>query len=446
MSSDPLLHIKDGYYFDVPRAFWKADYENAAEMSDEVGEWVVRNDADFQDYEADDFIVALRQYLGKEPALDHAKAAWKEWQHSDPHHHGRPFDQWVEDSLKEADAKAAEWIANKEVEAANATTAYLAEEGDDQLNWMHSLRLNEKLNKRWNNLRSDMDSSSRVEDYLDLDRAEWPAGKIKEINYHLSGKVFIPQPFATLKNAYEVQSGFGITRYMCIEVAVAIIIFLTFRWVAGRVSTGEAPRGKLWNLLESFLTFIKTDVVEKGIDAHDSPKFMPLMWTIFFFILGCNLMGMVPWVGSPTASFGVTVILALIVFLVGTYLGIQKFGLIGYLKNLCPEMGLPAPLAIFIVPMVWAIELFSLFIKHGILAVRLLMNMAAGHLVLLGIMGLAFSVSNYAMSSGGWAALSVVSILGTTILSFLELFVAFLQAYVFTLLASQFIGSATHHH
>ncbi len=291
-----------------------------------------------------------------------------------------------------------------------------------------------------------MDSRQVLEDYMDSTRGEWSPAKLREYNHHLSGKVFIPQPFAELRNAYEPQSGFAISRYMIIEVVVALLILLLFRWLAGRIQDGSAPKGKLANLLESFLTFIKTDVVEKGIDPHDSPRFMPLLWTIFFFILGCNLMGMLPWVGSPTAAFAVTAVLALIVFSVGTYLGVRKFGVAGYMKNLVPDLGLPIYLAIFIVPMVWIIEFASLFIKHIILAVRLLLNMAAGHLVLLGIMGLAFGMHAASMHVGSWTALSLVSLVGTTILSFLELFVAFLQAYVFTLLASLFIGSATHHH
>lgn len=447
MSSDPLLHIKDSYYFDVPRMFWKKNYESAEEMADEVGEWVVRNDLDYQDWEADLFVAKLRE-LSHEPGVEHAKEAWKHWQHSDPHHHGRPFDQWVKDSLKAVDAKAAKWVKGIEDKPRNATTAYLAKYPDPQLLWMHSLRQNEEAQKRWDQSCSDMDQDSILTRYLELDRAQWSPEKIREVNYHLSGKVFIPQPFgAELKNAYEAKSGrFALSRYMIIEVIVAILVFLIFRWVAARISSGGAPRGKLWNLFESILTFVKTDVVEKGIEPHDSPRFMPLMWTMFFFILGCNLMGMLPWVGSPTASFAVTIVLALIVFAVGTYLGVQKFGVVGYLKNLCPDMGLPPALAIAIVPIVWVIEFASLFIKHAILAVRLFINMAAGHLVLLAIMGLAFTIGNYSMNTMGWTALSVVSVLGTTILSFLELFVAFLQAYVFTLLASLFIGSATHHH
>ncbi len=451
MSSDPLLHIKDSYYFDVPRKFWRASYSSAEEMADEVGEWVVRNDIDYQDWEADLFIAEIEDIIGDRPALHHAKEAWRHWQHEDPHRHGRPFDQYVEDSLNALDAKAAQWAKSQDNKPEEPTKAYLAEYSNSpetvSLEWMHALRRSPDAFEEWATVRRDMNDRQALDAYLDSPRGNWSEAKTQEINHHLSGKVFIPQPFgATLKNAYEKESGFAISRYMVIEVAVAIVLFLVFRWLAQKVQPGGAPRGKAWNLLESIVSFVKTDVVEKGIEPHDSPKFMPLFWTIFFFILGCNLTGMLPWVGSPTASWGLTAVLALIVFGLGTYLGVREFGVVGYLKNLCPDLGLPIYLAIVIVPMVWVIEFASLFIKHAVLSVRLLLNMAAGHLVLLGIMGLAFSVEAISMGPTGWTALSIVSLLGTTILSFLELFVAFLQAYVFTLLAALFVGSATHHH
>ena len=95
----------------------------------------------------------------------------------------------------------------------------------------------------------------------------------------------------------------------------------------------------------------------------------------------------------------------------------------------------------------WVIEFFSLFIKHSVLAVRLLMNMGAGHLVLLGILGVGISIeAATSMSTPVWGAVATISVLGTTMLSILELLVAFLQAYLFTFLAAMFIGSSMHHH
>jgi F-type H+-transporting ATPase subunit a len=110
-------------------------------------------------------------------------------------------------------------------------------------------------------------------------------------------------------------------------------------------------------------------------------------------------------------------------------------------------LGLPWYFAFWVVPLLWVIEFASLFIKHAVLAVRLLMNMGAGHLVLLGILGIGISVpAALGLSTGGWMGVAGISVIGTTILSVLEVFVAFLQAYVFTFLAALFIGSAIHHH
>ena len=105
-------------------------------------------------------------------------------------------------------------------------------------------------------------------------------------------------------------------------------------------------------------------------------------------------------------------------------------------------MGLPLPLAIPIVPMLFAIEVMGLFIKHAVLGVRLVANMVAGHLVLLAIMGLAVA----AAESANWPITAVISVVGSALFSCLELFVAFLQAYVFTFLSALFIGSAVHQH
>jgi F-type H+-transporting ATPase subunit a len=342
--------------------------------------------------------------------------------------------------------QATAWAKATGQESRNPAQAYLAENPNEQLDWIVKLADNPEHSKAWAEVRKEMDAREVLDSYLASPRGTWPEEKLAEYNHHLSGKVFIPQPFGTLRNAYEPQSGFAISRYMIIEVVVAIIMIVLFRWVAGRMQQSDAPKGKVWNLLESFLTFIKTDIVEKGVDPHDSPKFMPLFWTIFLFILGCNLMGMLPWVGAPTAAFALTVVLALVVFVIGSYVGIKSQGLVGYLKGLVPDLGLPIYLAIFIVPMVWIIEFASLFIKHAILSIRLVANMAAGHMVLLGIMGLAFGAHAGAMHVGAWTGLSIIAILGTTVLSLLELFVAFLQAYVFTLLAAFFIGSASHGH
>jgi F-type H+-transporting ATPase subunit a len=168
------------------------------------------------------------------------------------------------------------------------------------------------------------------------------------------------------------------------------------------------------------------------------------LWSLFFFVLGLNLMGIIPWVGAPTSAFACTSGLAAVTFVTGVVMGSKKFGVVGFWKNQVPSMDLPAAMALPIKALLFVIEVMGLLIKHGVLAVRLLANMFAGHIVLLGILALAFSWEG-ATSSMWWLA-APISVVSSTLFSLLELFVAFLQAYVFTFLSALFIGASIHHH
>ena len=305
----------------------------------------------------------------------------------------------------------------------------------------------------------------------------------------LDGKILIPQPFAELESLYAVKSGFGISKYMILEVVLAAFLLLLFSRLAAKLRTGEPAKGRLANLLEAMILFVRDQIARPAIDSHDhghddhgdahhgheshdghghgshnSPalagaggpavtvhrevhegdRFVPLLLTLFFFVLGCNLLGMVPWAGSPTASFSVTLALAGVTMLTVIVAGMRKFGFLGFFGNQVPSMDLPLPLAIVLKPMIFAIEMLGLCIKHLILAVRLLANMVAGHLVLLGIMGLITTAAAYSM--GTWATVTGISVVSCTLFSVLELFVAFLQAYIFTFLSALFIGAAVHQH
>jgi len=284
----------------------------------------------------------------------------------------------------------------------------------------------------------------------------------------MDGKILIPQPFAELESLYAVKSGFGISKYMILEVVLAAILFWVFTRLAARLRTGEPARGRMANLFEAMIVFVRDQIARPAIDSHDhhddehghghdshaapqpllpkhdGDRFVPLLLTLFFFVLGCNLLGMVPWAGSPTASFSVTLALAGVTLLTVIVAGMAKFGFLGFFANQVPSMDLPLPLAIVLKPMIFAIEMLGLCIKHLILAVRLLANMVAGHLVLLGIMGLITAAASY--STGLWATVTGISVVSCTLFSVLELFVAFLQAYIFTFLSALFIGAAVHQH
>jgi len=249
------------------------------------------------------------------------------------------------------------------------------------------------------------------------------------------GTVPIWQPFG---------AAFPITRYMVIELIAAAIIILLFVPLAWRIRKGGPPRGRIWNFLETFLVFIRDEVARPAIGKHDADRFLPFIWTIFFFVLGCNLLGAVPGLASPTGGFAVTLVLAGMTFLTVILAGMRQFGVVKFWFSLVPRMDLPLPMMIVIWPMIFVIELMGMCIKHFILAVRLLANMFAGHLVL-GVV-LLFVVMTRDEHIVIWSGVTVASIFGATCLSLLELFVAFLQAYIFAFLSALFIGMAVHEH
>lgn len=268
------------------------------------------------------------------------------------------------------------------------------------------------------------------------------------------GHVKIPQPFATGEPIFKVQTGNAlidrtikpldlvITKYMVIEVIVALVILVFFVALGRALKGGAIPRGRFRNMLEAMLLYFRDHVARPCIGHHDADRFVPFLWTIFFFVLGCNLFGMIPWMGSPTGSLAVTAALAFTTFIVVVGAGMAKLGPVGFWKAQVPHMDLPPVLKIVLVPMIFAIEIFGLIVKHGVLAVRLLANMMGGHVVLAVI--LAFIAAS--AQSLWWWGIMPASVLGATALSMLELFVAFLQAYIFTFLSALFIGMAVHPH
>jgi F-type H+-transporting ATPase subunit a len=246
----------------------------------------------------------------------------------------------------------------------------------------------------------------------------------------------VPQPFEALG------INFHMTKFMWLEVVAAVLMLLIFVPLAWRVRNGVPPKGRLWNMFEVILVFLRDQVVRPAIGHHEADRFLPFVWTIFFFILFCNLLGLLPWSGSPTGALGVTATLAGITFAMVLASGMQKYGLVRFWLGLVPHMELPLLLAVFLVPLIWVIELLSLLIKHVILSVRLLANMFAGHLVLAVVIGFIADLAG----TYWWWGVTPMSIFGAVCLNMLELFVAFLQAYIFAFLASLFIGMAVHQH
>lgn len=259
------------------------------------------------------------------------------------------------------------------------------------------------------------------------------------------GKIMIPQPFATLESTghgYRVTSGFAITKFMVMEVVAAVVVALMFIRLASLLRSGDRPRGRFANFFETLLVFIRDDVAHPAIGHHDGDKFLPFLWTMFSFVLTCNLLGMLPWCGSATGALGATGALALITFGVVVGSGMAKMGPAGFWIGLVPHMDVPFILVVPLFVLLFLIEIMGLFVKHFVLAVRLLANMFAGHLVLAVIVGFIAKTAGSMI----WYGVMPASIFGATALSLLELFVAFLQAYIFTFLSALFIGMAVHPH
>ena len=269
-----------------------------------------------------------------------------------------------------------------------------------------------------------------------------------ELPRALGGKVKLPQPLMTSEPIFH---GYGslqpldlkFTKFMVLEVVAAIIIAAIFIRLANLLKSGKSPTGRFWNLFESMLLFIRDQVARPAIGKHDAERFLPFLWTLFFFVLMCNLLGLLPWAGSATGALATTASLALMTMCVVVGSGMSKLGPVGFWKAQVPHMELPSRiLGFFLWIGIFLIEVMGLAIRHFVLAIRLLANMMAGHLVLAVIVGfIAASAGSVA-----WYGVAPITVLGAVALSLLELFVAFLQAYIFTFLAALFIGMAVHPH
>jgi F-type H+-transporting ATPase subunit a len=225
------------------------------------------------------------------------------------------------------------------------------------------------------------------------------------------------------------------------ELIAAGLILLIFLPLARHVARRPVSRGPLMNAFEALVLFIRDKVARPSIGGHGADAYVPYLLTVFFFILFNNLLGLVPGGGSATGNLNVTLVLALATFAAVLYAGIHESGPVGFWIKLVPSMDVPKPLKVVLWPLMLVIEISGLFIRHFVLAVRLFANMLAGHVVLGVILGFIL------LAEGSLSYLvTPASLLGVLFLSLLELLVAFLQAYIFTLLSALFIGSAAHPH
>lgn len=236
------------------------------------------------------------------------------------------------------------------------------------------------------------------------------------------------------------------TKHVVFMVIAAVLVFLVMK-LAGmalaRQRAGEkAPRG-FAAAMEGLVLFVRDEIAIANI-GHDGAKFAPLIMTLFFFILFANLLGLLPWGASPTGNIAVTGALALLVFLTIEIGGFLKLGPKGYMRTIFPKVpGLGGTGGVVMSVAMAPIEIIGKLVKPFALAVRLFGNMTAGHFVILSLFGIVFLFGNLGVWSYGIAGVTVLLVVGIMLL---ELFVAFLQAYVFALLSAVFIGLMQHEH
>jgi len=228
----------------------------------------------------------------------------------------------------------------------------------------------------------------------------------------------------------------SITKHVVMMWLAAGLILL-IGWLAARRRNDAVPSG-LRNAIEVVIRFIRDDVARKSIAGADAERYVPYLISTFFFILACNLLGLVPGMATATGNISVTAGLALMAFVTIQFAGIRNYGLFKHLANLVPH-GLP----MWMVPLMFALELLSMFIKPFALCIRLFANMMAGHVVILAFVSLIFILGDVFSAGAAWAS-SPVAVGFALFVHFLELLVSAVQAYIFTMLTATFIGMSAH--
>jgi F-type H+-transporting ATPase subunit a len=269
--------------------------------------------------------------------------------------------------------------------------------------------------------------------------AEAPEGEEKAgdvIMHHiLDNNVFAFEPFGSVTLPKIVVGGFdiSITKHVVMLWLVSALLLTVFSVVGGQyknLTPRNAPKG-LANAMEALVEFIRFDVAKSNI-GHGYEKHLPYLLTVFFFILFCNLLGLVPYGATATGNVNVTLTLSIFTFFVTQIAAFKAHGVKGYLQHL--TAGTHWSLWIIMVP----IEIIGQFTKPFALTIRLFANMTAGHIIILSLIFISFILKSYIVAVA-------VSVPFAIFIDLLELFVAFLQAFVFTMLSALFIGLATAH-
>jgi len=266
-----------------------------------------------------------------------------------------------------------------------------------------------------------------------LHEAAHGAGKGVDIVHHLADARYLDVPPFGQIHLPEIHL-FGLdlsitkyTVYMWIAAALLLLLFLPMARRRGRVHKG------LYNAFEAMIVYVRDEIVYANLGREEGRPYVPFIATLFFFILFMNLLGLVPYGGTPTGNLAVTGVLALFSMAAIEISGVVANGPVKYAKSLVPA-GVPMYLAPIMIP----IEIIGHFAKPFALTVRLFANMTAGHVVILSMLGLIFLLEKWAIVP--------ISIGFALFIFLLEILIAFIQAYIFAVLTAVFIQLSRHPH
>lgn len=215
-----------------------------------------------------------------------------------------------------------------------------------------------------------------------------------------------------------------------VMMMLAGLLLIVFFAIGGRRER-NAPTNKLGHALEALVLYVRDEVVEPNLGKKDTATWLPFFLTLFFFLLTLNLISLIPGFPAATGNVNFTAALATLIFVLYNIAGMVHNGPVHYVTNLIPK-GVP----LFVLPIIALIEVMGLFTKAIALCIRLFANMTAGHILLLSLTGLIIVFKT------AWVALGFVPM--TLFIYLIEVLVAFLQAYIFTLLSALFVGMAIH--
>jgi F-type H+-transporting ATPase subunit a len=243
-------------------------------------------------------------------------------------------------------------------------------------------------------------------------------------------------PASVLMHHVLDQPFFGFpSKHLVFFVFAALLVIVVARLALRSYKAGQ-PKG-LGTAVETIMIFIRDEIAEANIGHGDGRKFTPLLCSFFFFILIAALLGLMPFSATSTGNLAVTLALATMSFLAQQYAGISKHGLVHHFQALVPS-GLPA----WLLPIMIPVEILSMFTKPFALMVRLFANMLAGHMVITALLLLIPLMAQISTLFG--VAVMPVSFGLALFIMMLEVLVAFIQAYIFTLLTAIFIGMYAH--